>query len=84
MGYFANGAEGMDYQEQYCFRCRHWPDDDRVGEGCVVWLAHLLYGYELCNEEKNPLNILIPRTKDGLGNEQCAMFLARTDGKVRR
>jgi len=60
MGYFSNGTEGDSYYEHYCSRCVHDNNHD-----CAVWLAHLLYNYDLCNEEKNPLNVLIPRSKDG-------------------
>lgn len=79
MGYFSNGAEGADYEERYCSRCVHY--DHKLGEDlpCPVWMAHLLYAYELCNEKEHPgkvmLDMLIPRTPDGLGNEQCRMFV---------
>lgn len=69
MGYFSNGTEGELYQEKYCNRCMH----DK-NKNCPIWLAHLLYNYELCNSKNNPLNILIPLSKDGLTNEQCTMF----------
>lgn len=73
MGYFPNGASGLDYQERYCFRCVHWPDDPADG-GCNVWLAHILHnGDEI-------LNKLIPRSADGLINKQCTMFLSRAGG----
>jgi len=46
----------------------------------MVWLAHLLNPSEGLTKdgEHNPesiLNLLIPRAKDGLGNEQCRMYL---------
>lgn len=71
MGYFSNGCEGADYEEQYCSRCVHYREDD---SGCPVFLAHLLHNYDECNNENSILHLLIPRKKDGLGNEQCAMF----------
>jgi len=74
MGYFSNGTEGMDYEARYCDRCLHQENPD--GTGCAVWLAHLLYNYDDCNNPKSILHILIPRTKDGIGNEQCSMFAA--------
>jgi hypothetical protein len=74
MGYFSDGTEGECYFEEYCSKCVH--NGDGEGPMCAVWTAHLLYSYDLCNEEKNPLNVLIPRSKDGLWNEQCKMFLA--------
>ena len=70
MGYFSNGTEGDMYREQYCSRCEHDQNND-----CAVLLAHLLYNYDDCNNEKSILHLLIPRRKDGLGNEQCKMFI---------
>jgi len=68
MGYFSNGCEGSDYEEQYCSKC-YWGD-----KACMVWLAHLERNYEECNNDKSILHIFIPRTKDGLGNEKCKML----------
>jgi hypothetical protein len=82
MAYFPNGTAGACYEGEYCCHCVHQRGEDGEG-GCVVWLAHLLYSYELCNEKDHPgkviLDLLIPETKDGLGAEQCAMFHARTN-----
>jgi hypothetical protein len=75
MGYFSNGCEGMDYEEQYCSRCVHQATDNG---GCAVFLAHLLHNYDECNNDKSILHLLIPRSKDKLGNEQCAMFYEDT------
>jgi len=72
MGYFSNGTAGMDYAARYCDKCQHQGPPD--GPGCSVWLAHELYNYDECNNKNSILHILIPRTKDGLGNEQCTMF----------
>jgi len=72
MAYFSNGTEGEMYAEQYCDRCIHQNgSDDR---GCAVWMAHLIHNYKECNNEDSILHILIPRSKDGLGNDQCLMF----------
>ena len=71
MGYFPNGCESMYYEEQYCSRCVHFKEDDG---GCPVFHAHLLYNYKECNKEDSILHLLIPKKKNGLGNEQCAMF----------
>lgn len=71
MGYFPNGTEGMLYEQDFCERCLH-------NEGCAVWLAHTLRNYDECNKAESILHILIPRTKDGLGNEQCRMFVDET------
>jgi hypothetical protein len=70
MGYFSNGTEGDIYREQYCSRCVHDQNND-----CAVLLAHLLYNYDDCNNDKSILHLLIPRRKDELGNEQCKMFI---------
>jgi len=70
MGYFSNGSEGMDYQERYCSKCVH-----DVKQNCSVWLAHLTSNYEECNKPDSILHVLIPRSKDGLTNEQCTLFL---------
>lgn len=73
MGYFSNGSEGRDYEDRYCSRCIHQNGADGT-TGCHVWLAHLSYNYK--NEgERDLLNILIQRTKDGLDNEECSMFV---------
>ncbi len=83
MGYFSNGTEGDYYFERYCSKCVHNDEE----KGCPVWLAHLLYSYQLCNEKEHPgkhiLDLLIPETKDGLGNDQCAMFHESTDAARR-
>ena len=71
MGYFSNGTESESYEAKYCNRCVHQKPDDG---GCAVFFAHLLYNYEECNKEDSILHLLIPRKKEGLGNEQCAMF----------
>lgn len=70
MGYFSNGDEAMHYQVRYCHQCAH--DES---EACPLWAAHLLYNYDECNNEESILHILIPRSKDGLYNEKCRMFV---------
>ena len=77
MAYFPNGTAGAMYEEQYCVRCIHGQYEDPEAEGCAVWSAHLLYSYDLCNEEKNPLEILIPTAKDGITPLQCKMFIEK-------
>lgn len=67
MGYFPNGTSGMDYEEQYCSRCIHYPD-------CAVLSAHMARNYEECNNKASILHMLIPLTEDGLFNEKCLMF----------
>ncbi len=73
MAYFSNGSAGMEYEAQYCDHCVHQNGPD--GEsGCAIWLAHMVANYSECNDEKSVLHILIPRSKDGLGNERCRLF----------
>lgn len=72
MGYFSNGTEGMEYEARWCSRCIH------ASSGCAVWNAHLFANYD---QHKNKdvkliLDLLIPRSKDGLGNLKCRMFKA--------
>ncbi len=69
MGYFSNGSEGLDYEEQYCLKCIHYTD----AQGCVILYAHTLYNYDECNKKESILHILIPRDAQGY-NEQCRMF----------
>lgn len=79
MGYFANGSEGMTYEEYWCRRCVHVGPED--GPGCAVWLAHLLYNYDQHKDENlaEVLNVLIPRDAGGQ-NQECAMFTPRDAG----
>lgn len=73
MGYFSNGEEGLAYEAKYCSKCIHYGDDE--GPGCPIWLAHLLYNYDECNNEGSILHILIPRK--GVENLQCRMFVKK-------
>jgi len=78
MGYFANGSEGDEYENQYCHRCVNFIDRFNCGsESCPVLDAHLLYNYEDCNSPESILHILIPRDEKG-NNQQCTMFLEKT------
>lgn len=81
MAYFSNGTEGEMYAEEYCDRCIHGPlhSDDT----CAVWDAHLFHNYEECNKKDSILHELIPRSKDGLGNEQCRMFIPAVEAAAR-
>lgn len=78
MGYFSNGTEGAMYQAQYCEKCVHWPADPDKG-GCHVWLLHLLHNYG--QKHREALDLLIPPTADGLGNEKCTMFYPGEDAE---
>jgi hypothetical protein len=63
VGYFANGEEGMMYEERYCLRCVHGD----APEGCAVWNAHFLRNHDECNNPDSILHMLIPR--DGVHNQ---------------
>lgn len=82
MGYFSNGTEGEMYEAAYCRRCRHYGPVD--GPGCTVWLLHLLHNYGQEGAVKEMLTALIPRTADGIGNQQCRMFLAKPQPPQKR
>lgn len=82
MAYFPNGTAGMDYADNYCANCVHDTED---GPYCPIWELHTLYNYDQCGKGKTAaawktvLSTLIPETKDGLGAEQCSMFVAKAD-----
>lgn len=78
MAYFSNGTECMQYQFKYCDKCVHDKD-----QGCTVWLLHLLYAYEECNNDgengpqtnaKAMLDALIPMN-DCHFADKCSMFI---------
>lgn len=73
MGYFSNGTEGEMYEARYCARCLH----SKLEDGCPVWGLHLFYNGEQNKSEMvgEMLSALIPRSKDGLTNERCEMFV---------
>jgi len=73
MGYFANGIEGGDYEEEYCCKCIHYSDNPEVPQ-CPVLLLHELYNYDDCNKKDSFLHVLIPRNERGY-NEKCTMFI---------
>ena len=77
MAYFPNATAWEFWATDNCFRCAHWPKDD-YARACPVEMAHMLYSYELCNEDAHPgkviLDMLIPQSKDGLSAEKCALF----------
>ncbi len=84
MAYFSNGTEGMAYEGKWCAKCHHNKrptEEDPYPEMCAVWLAHQVHNYRFCNDDESPLDLLIPRLKEGLGNDQCKMFLPR-QGKL--
>ena len=78
MGYFSNGTEAMDYHAIYCVNCQNWTKrDGEHEESCPIWDMQFADNYELCNVEDSYLDKLIPRSKDGLSNERCVMFLPK-------
>lgn len=82
MGYFSNGTEGEVYEGQYCRHCVHQKGPD--GEsGCGIWLAHMLFNYDECNNDKSILNLLIPPNENGVGNQQCALFHSKHPDRCR-
>jgi hypothetical protein len=54
----------------------------------MVMLIHNLFNYDQCKDDPRGkaieaiLDLLIPRTKDDLGTEQCTMFRARADAEA--
>src|SRR6266498_3031742 len=95
MGYFANGTEGAMFEEAFCSRCVHsdlGPGKEiGVDPPCPVWMAHMLYAYELCNEADHPgkviLDMLIPPERPVASDDlpagppqNCAMFCPRDAG----
>lgn len=83
MAYFPNGTSGACYEDQYCSNCVH--DTVPDGAGCPIMSLHYLFNYDQCGKGKAAktvkafLGTLIPETKDGLGAEQCAMFVPKAD-----
>jgi hypothetical protein len=87
MGYFANGTEGLMFEEANCVRCIH--SDHREGKefgdkdnpACPVWMAHLMFAYEECNSASNAKTILdmLIQPTENFGNE-CQMFIPRDAG----
>ncbi len=80
MGYFSNGSEGAEYEALFCERCIHRDKEIGVDKACPIWMMHLLYAYDLCNEgDDNPAKVMldsfIPRQEPGFnGNGRCTMF----------
>lgn len=81
MAHFSNGTEGDIYQDRYCFRCEHWPEED--DRNCPIWAAHQFYNGEQFKNDavKSILSMLIPEKphtfKDGLTYNvaaECSFF----------
>ena len=75
MGYFSNSTEGMMYEAEHCNKCVH----NHPEHGCPCLEAHEIWNYKECNKEDSILHKMIPKTKDGLGNEQCIFFVEDTE-----
>ncbi len=75
MAYFSNGSEGDIYEHDYCHNCLNYSRG-----ACSILLIHAIYNYDQCRGGKKGeaiksiLNILIPRSEDGLTNMQCSMI----------
>lgn len=54
------------YEDRWCARCAHHED-------CAVWYLHFAHNGE--KDKAEMLDALIPRSEDGLSNEQCRMFV---------
>jgi len=91
MGYFSNACEGSEYEERWCRRCKH--GETYEGQSCPVLQLHFVWNYAQFDRrglEARPgtkaaqiregLSIFIPRSDDGLDNEQCKMFLPTDEG----
>jgi len=70
MAYFSNGTEGALYEDRYCYRCIHGPEHDE-GQGCAVWVLHLIHNGE--SDKRELLDALIPM--EGVRPGQCRMFV---------
>jgi len=68
MGYFANGTDGMYFDEQ-CSRCIH--DQDEIGVGCPVALVQSLYNYDQHKEGQEKLKECLTHLVDDAGD--CKM-----------
>lgn len=78
MGYFSNGTEGEEYGQMYCDHCVH-------NDACPVWGLHFEHNYTKDATVRSILDYLIPRSTDGLGNEQCGMYcVGKTEKAVAR
>ena len=80
MAYFANGTEGMIFEETYCLRCVFY---DKEENGCPIWNAHLLFAYGAEGEAREILDMLIEdiEEKDSEGHgyfsHRCKFFIPK-------
>jgi len=92
VGYFSNGAEGLDYEATWCERCVNGPDNS--GSMCPIWLLHHEWNTDSCRygwpsttdpevkadslAKKAALDFFIPCI-GGIYNGGCRMFKAKDD-----
>lgn len=76
MGYFPNSTAFDYYYNEYCSKCVHWVEEEEQS-GCPIIDAHWLYNYDDCNNPESILHILIPRDKEEIHNQRCAMFIKK-------
>ena len=72
MAYFANGTEGMMYEDEYCSKCVHMHEE----HGCPCWDAHQLWNYDECNKPDSILHKMIPFRDDSFA-DKCTFFVRR-------
>jgi len=79
MGYFPNSTSGMIYDDKWCSRCLHCPQEGDM-EMCPIMFAHMIWNYEAVEQEdaKSLLEAMIPTTKDGFP-DKCKMFISTGD-----
>ena len=67
MAYFCNGSDGMNFEDRWCSRCLHYPDN---GESCEIIFLHQIYqGDDKCQ----PLLDTLITQKD----RECKMFISK-------
>ena len=75
MAYFPNGTSFEFYYEEFCLKCLNLKDG-----GCPITDLHMRWNYQAVGEnsdavKKEALENFIPTSPDGLGPEQCRMFI---------
>ncbi len=78
MAYFANGTDGMVYEDKWCCRCVHGHDAEE--SMCPVWFAHQLWNYDnrADGEIATVLDAMIPTREDGFP-DKYNMFVSTDD-----
>ncbi len=78
MGYFSNGTEGMQYEDDVCAHCKHAATETETMQ-CAVMMAHSLWNYDAVGKDADPdkaavLNAMISQA--GIFNAVCSFFHA--------